>query len=154
MSLTFLDYSIIIIYLIVSILIGFYYEKYIVSSSDYFLAGKKLAFWLIAFSIVGTDIGAVDFVGLTGQAYRYGIVVANFDWIGSVPAMILAGLVFIPYYWKAGIFTIPEYLGKRYNIYIRVLSALLWLIYITFTLGRRRPGRPSRRARLSSMSLS
>ncbi len=135
MSLIGIDYFIIFLYLVGTVVIGLYYEKYVSSSSDYFLAGKMLPFWAIAISIVGTDIGAVDFVGLTGQAYRFGIVVANFDWIGSVPAMILAGLVFIPYYWKAGVYTIPEYLGRRYNTHLRVISASLWLIFISFTLG-------------------
>lgn len=130
-----IDYTIVILYLIGTILIGLYYERYVHTSSDYFLAGKLLPFWAIALSIVGTDIGAVDFVGLTGQAYRYGIVVGNFDWIGSIPAMILAGLVFIPYYWRAGVYTIPEYLGRRYNIYVRAISALIWLIFIGFSLG-------------------
>lgn len=135
MNLIGIDYLIILLYLVGTIVIGLYYEKYISSSSDYFLAGRLLPFWAIAISIVGTDIGAVDFVGLTGQAYRYGIVVANFDWIGSVPAMILAGLVFIPYYWRAGVYTIPEYLGRRYNIYLRAISAIVWLLFIAFTLG-------------------
>ena len=135
MNLIGIDYFIVLLYLTGTIAIGLYYEKYISSSSDYFLAGKLLPFWAIAISIVGTDIGAVDFVGLTGQAYRYGIVVANFDWIGSVPAMILAGLVFIPYYWRAGVYTIPEYLGRRYNIYLRAISAVIWLLFIAFTLG-------------------
>ena len=135
MNLIGIDYFIIILYLIGTVVVGLYYEKYVSTSSDYFLAGKMLPFWAIAISIVGTDIGAVDFVGLTGQAYRYGIVVANFDWIGSVPAMVLAGLIFIPYYWKAGVYTIPEYLGRRYNIYLRVISATIWLIFIAFTLG-------------------
>ena len=135
MNLLGIDYFIVFLYLAGTIVIGLYYEKYISSSSDYFLAGKLLPFWAIAISIVGTDIGAVDFVGLTGQAYRFGIVVANFDWIGSVPAMILAGLIFIPYYWRAGVYTIPEYLGRRYNIYLRAISAVIWLIFIAFTLG-------------------
>jgi SSS family solute:Na+ symporter len=130
-----IDYVIVSIYLIGTIIVGVYYERYIHSSGDYFLAGKLLPFWAIGLSIVGTDIGAVDFVGLTGQAYRYGIVVGNFDWIGSVPAMILAGLVFIPYYWRAGVYTIPEYLGKRYNIYVRAISAIIWLVFIAFSLG-------------------
>ncbi|MGD8778013.1 MAG: sodium/solute symporter [Ignavibacteria bacterium] len=135
MNLISIDYFIVFLYLAGTIAVGLYYEKYISSSSDYFLAGKLLPFWAIAISIVGSDIGAVDFVGLTGQAYRYGIVVANFDWIGSVPAMIIAGLIFIPYYWRAGVYTIPEYLGRRYNVYLRALSAVIWLIFIAFTLG-------------------
>jgi len=96
---------------------------------------RPLPFWAIGMSIVVSDIGAVDFVGLTGQAYRYGIVVGNFDWIGSVPAMILAALVFIPYYWRAGVFTIPEYLGRRYNIYVRTVHAVVWLVFMAFGLG-------------------
>jgi SSS family solute:Na+ symporter len=135
MKLIGIDYFFIILYIIGTLGIGLYYKKIVSTSSDFFLGGKMMPFWAIAISIVGTDIGAVNFVGLTGQAYRFGIVVANFDWIGSVPAMILAGLIFVPYYWKAGVYTIPEYLGRRYNIYMRVLAATIWLIYIAFTLG-------------------
>lgn len=135
MHLIAIDYIILILYILITIAIGFYYQKRIRTTTDYFLAGKLLPFWAIGLSIVGSDIGAVDFVGLTGQAYRYGIVVGNFDWIGSVPAMILAGLVFIPYYWRAGVYTIPEYLGRRYNVYVRALSALIWLVFIAFSLG-------------------
>lgn len=94
-----------------------------------------LPFWAIAFSIVGSDIGVTDFIGLSGEAYKHGIVAANYDWIGSVPAMVLAGLVFIPYYWRNGVYTIPEYLGLRYNIYVRSLSALIWLIVISLNVG-------------------
>lgn len=135
MNLFAIDYIIIILYFVGTLVIGLYYEKRVKSASDFFLAGRTLPFWAIGLSIVGTDIGAVDFVGLTGQAYRFGLVVANFDWIGSVPAMIFAGLIFIPYFWRAGVYTIPEYLGKRYNNYVRGIAAIIWLIYIIFTLG-------------------
>lgn len=135
MQLAGIDYFIVILYLVGILLLGLYFRKFVSTSADYFLAGKVLPFWAIGMSIVVTDIGAVDFVGLTGQAYRFGIVVANFDWIGSVPAMILAGLVFIPYYWRAGVFTIPEYLGRRYNVYVQTLSSLIWIVFLIFSLG-------------------
>jgi len=135
MQLTGIDYFIVLLYLGGILCLGLYFRKHVQSSTDYFLAGKALPFWAIGMSIVVTDIGAVDFVGLTGQAYRFGVVVANFDWIGSVPAMILAGLVFVPYYWRAGVFTIPEYLGRRYNIYVQTISSLAWLVFLVFSLG-------------------
>lgn len=135
MQLAGIDYFIVLLYLGGILILGLYFRKYVKSSSDYFLAGKALPFWAIGMSIVVTDIGVVDFVGLTGQAYRYGIVVANMDWIGSVPAMILSALVFVPYYWRAGVFTIPEYLGRRYNIYVRTISSVAWLIIMVFSLG-------------------
>jgi solute:Na+ symporter, SSS family len=130
-----IDYIIVLVYFVGILWMGFYFKNYVHSSSDYFLAGRALPFWAIGMSIVVTDIGAVDFIGLTGQAYRHGIVVGNFDWIGSVPAMILAALVFIPYYWRAGVFTIPEYLGRRYNIYVRTIHATVWLLILTLNLG-------------------
>jgi SSS family solute:Na+ symporter len=117
------------------VLLGLYFTKYSKSTSGYFLAGRMLPFWAIAMSIVGSDIGVTEFVGLSGQGYRFGIVAANYDWIGSVPAMILAGLVFIPYYWRNGIFTIPEYLGRRYNDTVRAINAVVWLIVIALGLG-------------------
>ena len=130
-----IDFFIVMLYLGGIIFMGLYFRKYVQTSTDYFLAGKALPFWAIGMSIVVSDIGAVDFVGLTGQAYRYGIVVGNFDWIGSVPAMILAALVFIPYYWRAGVFTIPEYLGRRYNTGVRTVHAVVWLVFMAFSLG-------------------
>jgi solute:Na+ symporter, SSS family len=135
MQLVGIDSVVVLLYLGGILVLGMYFKKYVTTSTDYFLAGKALPFWAIGMSIVVSDIGAVDFVGLTGQAYRYGVVVGNFDWIGSVPAMILAALVFVPYYWRAGVFTIPEYLGRRYNTGVRTIHALVWLVFMAFALG-------------------
>lgn len=135
MALAGIDFVIVLLYLAGIIFIGMFFKKYVNTSEDFFLAGKALPFWAIGMSIVVSDIGAVDFVGLTGQAYRYGVVVGNFDWIGSVPAMILAALVFVPYYWRAGVFTIPEYLGRRYNDGVRTIHAVVWLIFMAFAIG-------------------
>ncbi|MFQ5628378.1 MAG: hypothetical protein ACE5I1_06435 [bacterium] len=133
--LTGIDYIIVVAYLFGILLMGLYFRKYVKTSQDYFLGGKMLPFWAIGMSLVVSDIGAIDFVGTAGQAYRYGVVVANFDWIGCVPAMIIAAFVFIPYYWKAGVYTVPEYLGKRYNDFVRVVAAVTWIVFLSFNLG-------------------
>ncbi len=130
-----IDYFIVIAYIIGILLLGFYFRRFVNSSSDYFLAGKSLPFWAIAMSIVVSDIGALDFVGISGQGYRYGISVGNFDWIGSVPAMLLAAFIFIPYFWKGGVYTIPEYLGRRYNKYVRTIASLTWIVFFAVNLG-------------------
>ncbi|UCC96974.1 MAG: sodium/solute symporter [Phycisphaerales bacterium] len=130
-----LDYIVVIAYLAGIMLLGLYFKRYVHSSQDYFLAGKSLPFWAIGMSIVVSDIGAQDFVGVSGQAYRFGISVGNFDWIGSVPAMLLGAFIFIPYFWKAGLYTIPEYLGRRYNDYVRTLAAVTWIVFFAFNLG-------------------
>lgn len=79
MELLGIDSAIILLYFLAMIGIGFYQRRHVRSSEDYFLSGKKLSFWLIGMSIVATDIGAVEFVGLAGQAYRFGIVAGNYD---------------------------------------------------------------------------
>ncbi|MBN2088783.1 sodium/solute symporter [candidate division KSB1 bacterium] len=135
MALSGIDYVIVLVYLFGILLLGFFFKKFVHSQEDFFLGGKNFPFWAIGMSLVVTDIGAVDFVGAAGQAYRYGIVVANFDWLGSVPGMILAAFIFIPYYWRAGIYTIPEYLGRRFNIYVRTIEALIWILFLAFNLG-------------------
>jgi SSS family solute:Na+ symporter len=130
-----IDHFVAAFYLAGIMVLGFYFKRFVHSSKDFFLGGRLLPFWAIGMSIVVSDIGAVDFVGVSGQAYRYGISVANFDWLGSVPAMLLAAFVFVPYFWKAGLYTIPEYLGKRYNESVRTVAALTWIIFFAFNLG-------------------
>ncbi len=130
-----IDYFVVIAYLLGILLLGVYFKKFVHSSRDFFLGGKMLPFWAIGMSIVVSDIGAQDFVGVSGQGYLHGIAVGNFDWIGSVPAMLLAAFVFVPYFWKAGLYTIPEYLGRRYNEAVRVLASLTWIIFFAFNLG-------------------
>jgi SSS family solute:Na+ symporter len=130
-----IDYFVVIAYLIGIMLLGLYFSRFIHSAQDYFLSGRMLPFWAIAMSIVATDIGALDFVGVAGQAHTDGIAVGNFDWLGSVPAMLLAAFVFVPYFWRAGFYTIPEYVGRRYNDYVRATVSLIWIVFYAFDLG-------------------
>ncbi|MCK5815130.1 MAG: hypothetical protein KAH07_04215, partial [Flavobacteriaceae bacterium] len=130
-----IDYFIVIAYIAGMLLLGLYFKKFVNSSEDYFLGGRSLPFWAIGMSIVVSDIGAIDFVGISGQAYRYGISVGNFDWIGSVPAMLLAAFIFIPYFWRGGMYTIPEYLGRRYNPTVRTIASVTWILFFALDLG-------------------
>jgi SSS family solute:Na+ symporter len=130
-----IDYFIVIAYIIGMLLLGLYFKKFVDSSEDYFLAGRSMPFWAIGMSIVVSDIGAIDFVGISGQAYRYGVSVGNFDWIGSVPAMLLAAFIFIPYFWRGGMYTIPEYLGRRYNPTVRTIASVTWILFFALDLG-------------------
>ena len=86
-------------------------------------------------SLVVTDIGALDIMGVAGAAYIYGIAMANFEWIGCIPAMIVGAFIFVPFYWKLGVFSVPEFLGRRYNTFVRTLMALISGIFMVFLLG-------------------
>jgi SSS family solute:Na+ symporter len=134
-TLTVIDTTIVFFYIAGMLALGAILGKYVRSAKDYFLAGRLLPWWAIGMSVVATDIGAYDFVGASGGAYRYGLVLANFDWIGCIPGMILAAFIFVPYYWRAGVYTIPEYLGRRYNDYVRAVEAILWGVFMICNLG-------------------
>ncbi len=129
-----IDYTIIFVYIVGMLVVGAFYTRYVHSAGDLFLAGKALPFWAVGVSIVASDIGAIDLVFGSGGAHRYGIAQANFDWIGSVPAVIVAGFIFVPYYWRSGVFTIPEFLGRRYNTAVQLIQAVIWLAFMSVNI--------------------
>lgn len=128
-----IDVAIIVTYMVGVLVLGTYFGKYVKDGGDFFLAGRALPFWAIGMSIVVTDIGAMDFVAVAGGTYTHGIAQANFDWIGSMPAMVFAAFIFIPYYWRSGVYTIPEFLGRRYNLAVQVIHGAIWGIFL-FTM--------------------
>ena len=130
-----LDITLIILYMAGITIFGYYFSKRVKTSQDYFLAGRSLPWWIIGMSIIGTNIGSNDYVGAAGNAYKIGIAQANFEWIGAIPAMIISALIFIPFYWRAGVFSIPEYLGKRYNSAVRVISAVILSLFSVVIVG-------------------
>jgi len=129
-SLAGIDIAIVVIYMVGVFALGTFFGKYVKSAGDFFVASRALPFWAIGMSIVVSDIGAMDFVAVAGSAYTDGIAVANFDWIGSMPAMVFAALIFVPYFWRAGVYTIPEFLGRRYNQAVRVIHAAIWGVFM------------------------
>jgi SSS family solute:Na+ symporter len=133
-GLSFFDLAIIVTYMAGVAIIGAYYSKYVKNASDFFVAGRALPFWAIGMSIIVSDIGASDFVFVGGATYTYGVSAANFDWMGSMPAMIIAAFIFMPYYWRAGVYTIPEFLGRRYNAGVQILHAGIWGVFMLFML--------------------
>ena len=129
-----LDLAIVVGYLAIITYVGVRLSKRVKTDKDFFLAGRSLAFWVVGLSIIGTNIGADSYIGASGNAYRVGIAQANFEWIGAIPAMIIAALVFIPLYWKAGVYSIPEYLGMRYNQAVRVTAAMITSVVSVFAI--------------------
>ncbi|HUU26682.1 MAG TPA: sodium/solute symporter [archaeon] len=130
-----IDVVIIACYLVGITVFGSWVGRFIKTDKDFFLGGRNLPWWAIGMSMVVSDIGALELVGVAGAAFTYGIAMANYDWIGCIPAMVIAAFVFIPYYWRSKVFTIPEFLGRRYNEFVRVMVALIWGTVFLFQLG-------------------
>lgn len=133
-GLSFFDFAIIFTYMAGVTYIGLYYGRYVKDSNDFFLGSRALPFWAIGMSIIVSDISGNDFIFVGGVANHYGISAANFDWMGSMPAMIFAAFIFMPYYWRANVYTIPEFLGRRYNAGVQILHAAIWGVFMLFML--------------------
>lgn len=130
-----LDYTVLVVYMLGTIGLGLWMSRRVHVGSDYFLAGRSLPWWAVGVSLVATDIGGTDIVGVGGAAYSYGLAVGNFEWIGCVPAMIIAAFLFIPHFWRCGVTTIPEFLERRFNVGVRSALAVCWLIFMACNIG-------------------
>ena len=130
-----IDFAVVLVYLAGTVGLGLWVGRRMRAGSDFFLAGRNLPWWAVGISLVATDIGGVDIVGVGGAAYTHGLAVGNFEWIGCVPAMIVAAFVFIPFFWRIGVTTIPEYLEKRFNAGVRTALAVCWLAFMACNLG-------------------
>lgn len=133
--LTTVDYLVILSYLAATMVLGLWVGSYVRSGSDFFLAGRSLPWWAVGMSLVATDIGGTDLMGVGGDAYRYGIAMGNFEWIGCVPAMLIGAFIVIPHLWRCRVTTIPEYLERRFSIQLRSSVAACWLFLGACNLG-------------------
>jgi SSS family solute:Na+ symporter len=115
LTLTSFEIAIFIIYLVIVILIGFISgRRGKRSTSDFFLAGRGLPWFVIGFSLIASSISSEQFIGEVGWGYKYGLAVANWEWL-VWPAQGLLLFFFLPVYLKNRIYTIPEYLTRRFG---------------------------------------
>jgi SSS family solute:Na+ symporter len=129
-----IDLALVLVYLLGVTGLGLWASRGIRTSRDFFLAGKSLPWWAAGMSLVVSDIGAKDMVGLAGDAYRYGIVMMNFDFVGCTLPLLVAAFLFMPFFWGSDVTTIPEYLGRRYNVGVRTFFAVVWSLFMVGTI--------------------
>jgi SSS family solute:Na+ symporter len=98
------------------------------NTEDYFLAGRRLTWWLIGMSLIASNISTEHFVGMSGQGFSLGLAVASFEWMAAL-ALIVVGLVLLPKFLRAGIYTLPEFLEYRYNKKAKLVMACFMLVF-------------------------
>src|SRR5690554_5761432 len=127
-GLAFGDYLTFGIYIVVISSIGFFFgKKKSKDTSDYFLAGRSLPWYVIGSSFIASNISTEHFIGMIGAAFVYGICVAMSEW-GNVTSFSLLIWVFIPFLMSAKVFSTPEYLEKRFNLLVRQFFALVTIV--------------------------
>jgi len=119
-----LDITVAVLYFAVTVMVGFYVaRKNKNTSNDYFMGGRNLPWYVVATSLVATVIATQNFVAQVGAAYARGIVVAAFGWNAWIVYTLLIW-IFLPYYMRTGLFTMPEFLERRYSPALRYIFAV------------------------------
>lgn len=101
-------------YTVLIIAIGVWVGRKTESSEDYFLAGRSLIWPIVGFSLFASNISSSTLIGLSGAAYSSGIAVYNYEWF-AVVVLVLFIFVFLPFYLKSKVYTMPEFLEKRFD---------------------------------------
>src|SRR5258707_4646712 len=109
-----LDLTIIGVYSLVVFGIGFYFSRKERTSEEYFLAGRDIGWFFIGASLFVSNISTEHFIGLSGTGASSGLAVGHFEWLACLILLIL-GWVFVPFYLRSNVFTMPEFLERRRN---------------------------------------
>lgn len=101
------------------------------TAADYFLAGRNTGWFVIGASLFASNIGSEHLVGLAGTGAASGVAVAQFEILAAF-VLLLLGWVFTPFYLRSGVFTMPEFLERRYSSAAR--SYLAWISIVAYVL--------------------
>ena len=129
------DYIVFLIYFVIVATYGIWIykkkKKSEMSTHDFFLAEGSLTWWAIGASLIASNISAEQFIGMSGEGFFVGIAVAAYEWVAAI-ALIIIAVWFIPIYLKNKIFTMPQFLTKRYNSTVALVMAIFWLFLYVF----------------------
>lgn len=133
-----LDYTIFIGYGLLIIFVGLWVSRTkkgtTKTAQDYFLASKSLPWWAIGASLIAANISAEQFIGMSGSGFAIGLGIASYEWMAAI-TLIIVGKFFLPIFLEKKIYTIPQFLEKRYDNRVRTILAVFWiLVYIFINL--------------------
>lgn len=130
------DYIVFIIYFIVVASYGYYVYRRknnnaTSGSKDFFLAEGSLTWWAIGASLIASNISAEHFIGMSGSGFALGLAISTYEWMAAATLIIVA-VFFIPIYLKNKIYTMPQFLAKRYNDTVSTIMAVFWILVYVF----------------------
>ncbi|MFF3410813.1 sodium:solute symporter family protein [Streptomyces sp. NPDC002742] len=121
-----LDYTILGIYFVVVLGIGFAARRSVRTSLDFFLSGRSLPAWITGLAFISANLGATEILGMAANSAQYGVYTVHWYWIGAIPAMVFLGLVMMPFYYGSKVRSVPEFLLLRFDKWAHLLSSVLF----------------------------
>src|SRR5690606_37978958 len=101
------------------------------NAEDYFLAGKSLPWWAIGASLIAANISAEQFIGMSGSGFAIGLAIASYEWMAAI-TLLIVGKFFLPIFINKGIYTIPEFVEKRFSTNLKTILAVFWIGLFVF----------------------
>lgn len=123
----FLDWAVVVAYLVYVIWDGIRMTKHSGNVEGYFLANRSLPWWAVGLSVMATQLSAITLVGTTGQAYADGMRFIQF-YYGLPLAMVILCITIVPFFYRAKVYTAYEFLERRFDAKTRSLTSFLFLI--------------------------
>ncbi len=129
------DYIVFILYFVLVSAYGYYiyYKKKsaTTNSKDFFLAEGSLTWWAIGASLIASNISAEHFIGMSGSGFALGLAISTYEWMAAA-TLILVAVFLIPVYLKNKIYTMPQFLAKRYSNGVSTVMTVFWLLVYIF----------------------
>ena len=101
------------------------------SAEDYFLASKSLPWWAIGASLIAANISAEQFIGMSGSGFALGLAIASYEWMAAI-TLLVVGKYFLPIFIEKKLYTIPEFIEKRYSTNLKTILAVFWIALFIF----------------------
>ncbi|RMG22094.1 MAG: sodium/glucose cotransporter, partial [Bacteroidetes bacterium] len=103
-------------------------------TKDYFLAGKALPWWVIGASLIAANISAEQFIGMSGSGFAIGLAISSYEWMAAL-TLLIVGKFFLPIFIEKELYTIPEFVEKRFSTNLKTILAVFWIgLYIFVNL--------------------
>ena len=134
-SLSAVDYAVIVIYFGFVIGVGWALKRSMKGSADFLMSGRSLPAWITGLAFISANLGAQEVIGMAASGAKYGIMTSQFYWIGAIPAMVFLGLFMLPFYCGSRARSVPEYLKLRFDEKTRAFNAASFAVMTVFSSG-------------------
>ena len=135
MTLSLLDWLVMLVYLACVIGVGVALRRSTTTSVDFFQAGRAIPAWVCGLAFISANLGAQEIIGMAASGAKYGISTSHFYWIGAIPAMVFLGVFMMPFYYGSRARSVPEYLRLRFDEKTRGFNAISFALMTVFSSG-------------------
>src|ERR1051325_5717169 len=130
-----IDYTIIAIYFLFVVGVGFLLKKRIKTGNDFLMSNRSIPLWITSLAFISANLGAQEVLGMAASGAKYGLYTAHFYWLGAAFAMVFFGIYMMPFYYGSRARSVPEYLKLRFDEKTRTFNALTFAVMTVFSSG-------------------